>query len=327
MSTLAIETPSKPRRRPSLLAVAPIVIGALGIGLLLVLVSPSALATSLSSFDLRFVPLLLALAVADYAVRFLRWRWLVTASTETKPPVVADLACFLGANTLLLTPMRAGDFSRSAYAQALFGTPASQTAPVPLLERIADVVLIALIAALGTLAFGISPLLAVAGCALALMAIVSLRSLRLRGLGIALLRRTAGPSMADHAATFFESLDALWRPRPLLIAFGLGAVAWLLECVAFFVVLWGLGLPPSAELAGQSSFIYPVANLAGSLSLLPGGIGVAEGSVVGLTRSLVSVETATALAAGLLIRAAIVGFGVVSGLPGLVYVTKRMANH
>ena len=52
---------------------------------------------------------------------------------------------------------------------------------------------------------------------------------------------------------------------------------------------------------------------------------VAEGSVVGLTRSLVGTDATTALAAGLLIRGAIVGFGVLSGLPGLVIVSNRIA--
>jgi uncharacterized membrane protein YbhN (UPF0104 family) len=69
--------------------------------------------------------------------------------------------------------------------------------------------------------------------------------------------------------------------------------------------------------------IYPLGNLLASLSLVPGGLGVAEGSIAGLTSSLTGASASTALAAAVLIRAAIVGLGVLSGLPGLLFVLLR----
>ncbi len=316
-------SPHRPKRL-RWLTIAPLVLGAGGLALLLAMVSPSGLVRAFAAFDPRLLPLLAAIVVADYAVRFWRWRWLVKLTTGTKPPLAADLACFLAANTLILTPLRAGDLSRSAYAQALFDTPATQTGPVPLLERIVDLVLMTLFAMLGILAFGASPLLALGGCLIAGIIIALLRFRRMQSLAVVLIARTAGAGVADHVAAFFGHLDGIWRLKPISVAFVLGAMAWLLECAAFFVVLWGLGVEPSFTLVGQSAFIYPVANLAGSLSLLPGGLGVAEGSVARLTQSLVGVDASTALAAALLIRGAIVGFGVISGLPGLMFVSSRM---
>ncbi|HLF77412.1 MAG TPA: lysylphosphatidylglycerol synthase transmembrane domain-containing protein [Dehalococcoidia bacterium] len=313
--------------RLRLLPLLALALGLGGLALLLAYADPVRLADALASFDTQLLPLLLAIVLADYAVRFWRWRLLVRVTTGSMPPLGPDLACFLAANTLMLTPMRAGDWSRSAYASALFGTPAAQTAPVPLLERVVDVVVMALFAALGTIAFSASPIYALAGLILAVLATAILCSHHAAALVVGLVRRTAGDSLADHAVSFFRHLHALWRPRPLAVAFGLGAAAWLLECLAFYVVLCGLDFQPGIALAGQATFIYPVSNLAGSFSLLPGGIGVAEGSAAGLTTAFVSGASAsTALAAGLLIRLAIVGFGVVSGLPGLLYVAGRMGR-
>jgi uncharacterized membrane protein YbhN (UPF0104 family) len=94
----------------------------------------------------------------------------------------------------------------------------------------------------------------------------------------------------------------------------------------FFIVLAGLGLEATPGLAASAAVIYPTATHAGSLSLLPGGLGVSEASTTGLTLSLTAATASQAVAAALLIRLAIVGFGILTGLPGLLYVSRRPAT-
>lgn len=296
--------------------------GCAGLGLLVVQSGPHELAGALASFDLRLLPLLLALVIADYALRFWRWHLLANIVSGRLLPLKADLAVFLAANVLLFAPARAGDWTRSIYARNLFGVPASVTAPVPLLERIVDIAIMGLLAVFGAVAFGASPVWAIAGLLLAAVTTGLFATRPVRDAGVSVLDRLTGGRLATPAAAFFDNLDALWRPLPLAVASGLGLVAWLCECLAFFVVLWGLGLTPSLLLGAQASFIYPVGNLAGSLSMLPSGLGVAEGSITGLTTSVVGAMASQAFAAALIIRLAIVGFGVVSGLPGLAFVSR-----
>ena len=300
-------------------AYGPLIVGVGGIAALLVLVDTGSLASALEAFDLRLLPVLLALATADYTLRFLRWRLLVAEVTGSQPPLVADIAIFLAANTLLLTPARAGDFSRSFWARDLFAIPISRTAPVPLLERVVDVAVMAVLAAAGALAFG------AAQWSIAALLAATLLLLAVRGLTIVLpvsAWRDRLVTSRPRLATFIDTLQGLWRPRPLAIAATLGGVAWVIECVMFFVVLAGLGLEATPPLLAEATFIYPTATLAGSLSLLPGGLGIAEAGTAALTLSLIPADASTALAAALLIRLAIVGFGVVTGLPGLLYVSR-----
>jgi uncharacterized membrane protein YbhN (UPF0104 family) len=310
--------------RGTLRAYGPLLLGVVGIALMLLLVDLDGIGPALSAFDLRLVPVLLALAVADYALRYMRWHLLAAEATGSRPPLVADIAVFLAANTLLLTPARAGDFTRSLWARDLFGTPISRTAPVPLLERVADVAVMVGLAGLGALLFGTPGWIALAVPAgvvsVALLAWAGLRMLPApTWLGGVTVKRPA-------LSAFFDTLRVLWRPRPLAIAFGLGLGAWAIECVMFFVVLTGLGLDASPRLLGVAAFVYPTATLAGSISLLPGGLGIAEASTTGLTVSLTSAAASQAVAAALLIRLAIVGFGVVTGLPGLVYVSRARST-
>jgi uncharacterized membrane protein YbhN (UPF0104 family) len=314
-------------RSPSLAAVlrlyAPLLAGGLGIALLLFMVDVGRLGPAFGDFDLRLVPVLLLMAVSDYSLRFLRWRLLARESTGVSPPLVEDVAIFLAANTLLLTPARAGDLTRSYWARRLFGTPVAQTAPVTVVERAADVAMMALLAMAGAVMYGQSALAfgAAVGVGAVAVFILSRRSARV------LLSRGLARLVSNRPGieTFIASLHRFARPRCLCIAFGLGGAAWLIECVMFFIVLAGLGLEATPGLAASAAVIYPTANLAGSLSLLPGGIGVSDASITGLTLSMTAGTASQAVAAALLIRLAIVGFGVLTGLPGLLYVSRRPA--
>lgn len=301
------------------------VVVSLGLGLLLVFSNPADLVAAFKSFDLRLAPLLLVLAVVDYILRFGRWHLLVGSAIRKTPPLIPNLAAFLAANVLILAPARIGDFTRCVHARNLYGAPIAATASVPIMERFVDVLLMALFALGGVLLFGGSPLLAILGSAQAVTGTIVFTSRAVTSRLVRLLRRSR-EGLAAQAETFFTTMQDLRSPRPMIVAFGLGTLAWLVECAAFYVVLWGLGLTPSIELMGMAAFIYPLSNLAGGLSMLPGGIGVAEGSIAGLTVSIIGASAPTALAAAVLIRALILGFGVVTGLPGAAFVSRKTSG-
>jgi uncharacterized protein (TIRG00374 family) len=67
----------------------------------------------------------------------------------------------------------------------------------------------------------------------------------------------------------------------------------------------------------ETIVVFSLGSLAGALSFLPGGLGVAETSMTGLMRVLGEVPKAAAAAATVLIRLATFWFAVVLGLVGL----------
>ena len=74
---------------------------------------------------------------------------------------------------------------------------------------------------------------------------------------------------------------------------------------------------------GQAAFIYPLATLLGTFSFLPGGIGIAEGGIAGMLRATAGTSAAVATASALVIRFAIVGLGVLAGLPSFLLMGGR----
>ena len=93
--------------------------------------------------------------------------------------------------------------------------------------------------------------------------------------------------------------------------------------MAFYVVLTGFGVEGGVGLMGQAAFIYPLATLLGTFSFLPGGIGIAEGGIAGMLRATAGTSAAVATASALVIRFAIVGLGVLAGLPSFLLLGKR----
>ena len=98
----------------------------------------------------------------------------------------------------------------------------------------------------------------------------------------------------------------------------IGVISWSGECIALFFVLTGLGVAPTPDLLIKSTFILSVSSLIGSASGLPGGLGTADGSMLGLTRLLVTTSATLGGAATLLIRLCTLWFGLGLGVVALL---------
>ena len=283
--------------------------------------------TTLAGFQWNLMPALLGMTVLNYLVRYLRWRRLLKLASGQTPGLRQDLLVFFAGTAMILTPARLGEWAKSYYARQLYGAPVARTAPIPLVERITDSLVMLLLATTGLVLFGWDRAVFVAVGVIAVVAIMALRhrglaSLLFRGLARFPPARRLLPPMED----FHESSRLLLSLPGLSWAFGLGLVAWSLECLTFFLVLVGLGRPMTWELVIQAGFIFPVAALAGSLSLLPGGLGVTEGSITGMTQAIVGAPRSLAVASALLVRAVILGFGFTLGLAALAALTRTVAN-
>ncbi len=117
---------------------------------------------------------------------------------------------------------------------------------------------------------------------------------------------------------FYESCYIIFGPRNLAISLLVGVVCWGAEGVAYYIVLVGFGVEPSASALMSAIFIFTISTVIGAVFALPGGLGGVEGSLVALSRRIFDMSTAAATGAALLIRFCTlwlgVGIGVVSFL-------------
>lgn len=273
---------------------------------------------ALRLFPWVLLPAILGLTLVNYALRFVKWDYYLRC-LDLGVPRRVSLKIFIAGLSMAITPGKVGELLKSYLLKRYNGTPISRTAPVIMAERLTDGLAMLFLAVGGLALYGIGwqGLLGIFLAALALIAVIQYRPLALRLLGwgerLPLARR-----FAQELHGFYESAYVLLRWRPLLLAVGIGLVSWSGECFAFYLVLVGLGLPGTLTLLVQAAFILATSTLIGSVTGLPGGLGSADLSILGLLFALVTRDTTIAGAATLLIRFCTLWFGVSIGVVGLL---------
>jgi glycosyltransferase 2 family protein len=282
---------------------------------------------SLSRWNWAFVPVVLLAVLANYGLRFLRWHLYLAVIGANGVSVSDSLSIFLSGFTLTMTPGKLGEVLKSFLLKQLIDTPVSYSASLVIAERLTDVLGMALLAAagLGIFQIGAPALITTVAAGLALILVVQRRDLSLRLIGLFGRLPVIG-RFAGLATNLYESSHLLLRPRPLLAGIALATLAWFAECLAFFVVILGLGIPASSVLLLQATFIYAIASLLGAVSFLPGGLGATEGTMAILLTQLCGLGKDPAIAATLLVRFATLWFAVLLGVAALLLFQRRLAS-
>jgi uncharacterized protein (TIRG00374 family) len=272
---------------------------------------------ALASFRWSFLPLILSLTLFNYCFRFVKWQYYLKRLQISLPRPTSFLI-FLSGLSMAITPGKVGELLKSYLLKRSTGEPISRTAPIIMAERLSDGLAMLLLAATGLVfyRFGWEVLLGLLAVGLGVILLIQHRALSLRILAVGerlpLLSRLAQPLRA-----FYESAYALLGWRPLLFAIAIGFLSWSGECLALYFVFLGLGVPASPDLLLKATFILAVSSLVGSASGLPGGLGTADGSLLGLIRLLVSSSSVIGGAATLLIRFCTLWFGLALGVIAL----------
>jgi uncharacterized protein (TIRG00374 family) len=303
-----------------------LLIGVVVVAAVVLLSDASALGRALEDFNWWLLPLVLALSLANYALRFVKWQYYLRLLGVTSVSRRDSLLIFVAGFTMAMTPGKVGELLKAYLVRVRTGVPLARTAPVIAAERVTDGCAMLGLAMVGVTTYrhGWPVLLVSALLATGAVALVQRESLMLRLID-RLARTRVGRGRGEALHSLYVSTRTLLRPRPFVFATGLGMLSWFGECLALCLVLVGLGLPFSAGLLLASTFVFSVAAWIGALSLLPGGLGAAEASVAGLLLLTVNDPLMSAALAGtatLIIRFATLWFGVLLGVLALGRVTR-----
>ena len=274
----------------------------------------------LGEFDPRLLLPILGLSLLNYALRFGRWQ-LYLRALGIDLAWGRSLGVFLVGFLLSVTPGKAGELGKAWLVRELGGGPALRAVPAVLAERVTDLLGVLVLISVGLLTFPGGRWLAAAGLAGVAAAVVLLTWER----GASALFRLLGrvPRVGTRLgglAEIYHRLRELLSPRLLAVALAIAVLAWGAEGVGFAVAL--RQYDPDAGLLA-AVFDYNLATAAGSLSMLPGGLLAAEGSLTGLARAR-GLATAEAASATLITRAATLWFAVLLGLVALPFVARRV---
>lgn len=256
--------------------------------------SPGASLEALVGFRPLFAPLLLGLSLGCIGVRFLRWQYLLRR-VDVRVPTRASATSYLASLVGIATPAHVGEAIRCVLLRRQFGIPLGLTFEVLVVERIFDVLALAV---LGTAVWpGASLPFAVAVAGVAVVVLV-----------VAGLVRAAGYPI--------RTISALRRPQTFFVALGLSLVAW--GGAVLLLPLAAASLGQAVPLEGGVR-LYALSTLIGAATLTPAGVGT-TGSIaivgvenlgLGIDESIAVVSIMRLMSTGLALAIGAIFMGVV----------------
>ena len=274
---------------------------------------------SFLSFRWSFLPLILGLAFVNYILRFFKWDfYLRTLGVHLSSK--ESLAIFFAGLAMSLTPGKFGEILKSFLVKQRYGIPMSRTAPIVFAERFTDfiaLVLLSLVGLFSTHNGWYVPLVSLL-IVIFLFGFISHRRFWewLFSFGGRFPRIS---KWVDKMHIAYESTMHMLSFKRLVIAVGLSVPAWFAEGFAYFFVFRGLGVP---FLFLGAVFIYSFSTLVVAVTMLPGGLGGTEGSLVALAM-LNGVTKPLAVSSALLVRLCTLWFAVLLGIGVLVWHRKK----
>ena len=175
--------------------------------LLIVFAGYGELVAALKRFDWFLLPAIIALVVASYAVRFLRWSYYL-GLLGVDVPVVKSAAIFVAGLSMTVSPGKLGEVFKSVFVRRVTGAPIARTAPAVVAERVTDGTGMVAWGLLGGLAFGLG-----LGGLLLFLALAVLATAALRSKWLSLLAERSSAGCRSRAA-WFRTLATSTAPPP-----------------------------------------------------------------------------------------------------------------
>ena len=266
---------------------------------------------ALEKFNWIYLPLMIILVTLAYFVRFIKWNFFLR-NVDVYLPLKQNLFVFFSGLSMTITPAKAGEIWKGWLIREINGENLSNTVPVVIVDRVTDVIGLIILSLTGILYYksGIYVLLILVILFAAF--IIAIKSETISNRLISILETRAGRysgDIKDMHETFKRSLASKYLVGMSLLA----VLAWFLECLSIFFVIQGFGQSISLVL---SVFLYSFASIVGAVSLIPGGLGVAEATLSGLL-VIFGFSSSIAVGAALIIRLGTLWYGAILGF--LIY--------
>ncbi len=271
-----------------------------------------------SSLNWVYLPAILALAPLNYILRYIKWSYYLKLAGLSPEPRLNRLI-FASGLSMTVTPAKVGELLKCYLLKEHMGAPVSTTSSIVMSERITDGLAMVILAAIGSLAFPYGRFVLLFAAAAVAVVIACFRT---DALFQYLLGRSGRIGLIKKSASFLlefqQNTKKLFSLPALAAAAAIGVVSWGFEGLVIYLAVQAFGGQISIL---ASIFVVSFSAVAGALSLLPGGLLVAEGSIMALL-FLIGLPKEMAAATTIVTRFSTLWLGVAVGLAAL-YLTQK----
>lgn len=270
--------------------------------------------SSIKQVGIKGIIAALSLSLVNYGLRFLRWQYFLSVLGH-HIPWKPSLRIYMSGFALTTTPGKTGEALRSVFLKD-FGVPFRRSFGAFLAERLSDLLSVTLLASMGLLIYPEArPILLIVLGMLAFIFFAVQRDAWL--MWLERMAKKLFPEKHAHIIEFMletiRSFRSCFSPIVLATSIAFGVVAWCAEALALYYILSLLGQDIGLLTA---VFIYGFSLVIGGITLLPGGLGGAEVTMLQLL-VINHVPAAIAVAATLVIRLTTLWFSVLLGIIAL----------
>ena len=253
----------------------------------------------ISNFKVSFLPLILFLVTVSWVPLFIKWHFLLKNS-DIHVPIKKNIIIFLSGMGLEITPGHVGALIKSQILKTNFNISRIKTAPVVLVEKVYDLIGAIIALTIGIVILGMEAYL-IAISLLALALIFFLMCYR-PAFDLFLKRIITIKFFSKYTESISGSYEIIIKStsiKAVTICILLSLVYWSLVSAGVYYILAGFGIDMIDYL--KILAIYASSAFLGAITLIPGGIGVTEGSLAGLL-AIQGIDISVALVVSVVIR-------------------------
>ena len=277
---------------------------------------------SFKKFDLLLLPVLLLLSLLNYFARFYKWDYYLSI-LKIDLSKKDSLLIFMSGLLMSVTPGKIGELLKAYLVKTVNKTPASITTPIIFAERATDFLSLTILALFGAYIYDYGRNAALIITIIILIGIFILTNRKVfDSLMIVLSKIKFVHKRIESIEQLYHSTYTLLKIKPLLIAVGISVLSWGFECFGYYLVINNF---VNTIGVSWSFFSYSFSTIVGAVSMLPGGLGVTEGSFLLMLTSK-GLSASDAAATTFITRVVTLWFAVLVGIVAVFFFQKKFGK-
>lgn len=237
----------------------------------------SSLKSSFSNYPIShfvFAQILMFLVIY---LKYIRWSYYIGV-LRLKISTKDSILVFTSGLLMSITPGKVGELLKSFLIKDKYQIPISVSSPIIVSERIIEFIALLILGLFGLLLYNLgAEYLVITLISIAVIIIIMIIYRFQNYIFQFVMKFSKSAVRLDDIKVFRSSLNTLFRKKHLIKMLLLSIFTWIIECFAFYLILFGLFENQSIIWA---IFSYTFAIFIGAISMLPGGIGTTEGTLL-----------------------------------------------
>ena len=274
------------------------------------------LADKITDFKIEYLPLILILVPLGWLALYARWVFLLRNLNYILPHK-QNFKIFLSGFALSVTPGKVGELLKCQLLKDSFDVPKKITAPVILIERFYNAIGIVIISIFGIWFFDFSGIVILITACILVITFILLRSKKLFS---SLIQKTSKIKfLSKFSNSFADSYDVInlsIKPKIFIVSSLFSASYWILESISVYYILESFGIN-FIDLY-RVIITYTTSIILGVASFVPAGIGVSEGTLIGLL-SIQGLTISSAISLTIFVRVFTLWYSVLVGFIALKF--------